>query len=601
MGHSLASPASPPKQFGPIRLIRPIGKGAMGEVWLARHELLGRDVAVKILSQRLTNQADTAFSEFIDGARVATSVEHPGLNKVYHADVADGTPYLVLEFLDGPNLQEVLERAGRLDLAAGRAMIEAMTGAVAELHNHDLAHRDLKPSNLVLTKDGRIVVTDFGLACIRPALVLRENSGIVAGTPAYMAPEMFDGVVSARTDVYAIGMTAYRLLAGRPAFEGTFDEVKHQHQSVAIDTEPLRAASAPDGVIDTIVLATSKDILFRPKSAGRLLDAFRTAFDAAGIQTASRDALRRLVREHAPSAGDPPHGNPSTAGSVAETVSQLAARKRELHSAEHIADPISSDRSPKADLANSHRRRAERRKVRIALVIASAAGAFVAAAVFAIFGRMYRHWEEGVVIDLAQTTHLRHVSFLATAGMATIWARLVLMLAPLGALMILALGAGTLAYRWLRGTPLPKDTENTLCGWCQHELRGVSAPLCTECGHRIGDQGPDEQGMLPLSRRRNRRLVMWLNLPLFFLVGIIVTRILVGVVSAAAHIPPTGPLVEFTNLFLVVFLGLSATLAFHEGFLQFNLAHCGRAWCRVCRGELKNLVEPVCPTCGERI
>jgi serine/threonine protein kinase len=346
-GHS---PASPAKQFGPIRLIRPIGKGAMGEVWLARHEFLGRDVAVKILSQQLRNQTDTAVSEFVDGAQVAASVEHPGLNKVHHADVADGTPYLVLEFLDGSNLHEVLERSGRLDLASARAVIEAMTEAVAELHKHDLAHRDLKPSNLVLTSDGRIVVTDFGLACVRSALALRGNSGIVAGTPAYMAPEMFDGVVSARTDVYAIGMTAYRLLAGRPAFDGTLDEVKRQHQTVAIDVEPLRAAGVPDGVIDTIVRATSKDILFRPKTARHLLDAFRAAFDAAGIQTASRDALRRLLREHAPTPADQAHAG--AAGTMAETVSQLAARKRELHSGGKIADPISSQH-PLPDRGNS--------------------------------------------------------------------------------------------------------------------------------------------------------------------------------------------------------------------------------------------------------
>ena len=144
-------------------------------------------------------------------------------------------------------------------------MIEAVCGAVAELHQHDLVHRDLKPSNIMLTMNGEVVVTDFGLARAGPAAPAPTRGG--RRNTSLHVPEMFDGVVSARTDVYAIGMTAYQLLCGQPAFSGTFDELKQQHQRAEIDVEPLRLARVPGAVIDVVVRATSKDILFRPKRA----------------------------------------------------------------------------------------------------------------------------------------------------------------------------------------------------------------------------------------------------------------------------------------------------------------------------------------------
>lgn len=137
----------------------------MGEVWLGRHKLLGRDVAVKFLLGKIAEQSDPAFTQFIAGAQAAAAVVHPSLNQIHHADVAGGVPYLVLELLDGRNLDEVLQQAHPIGLEAARAMIEAICEAVAELHHRDLVHRDLKPSNFVLTTDGRVVVTDYGLAC----------------------------------------------------------------------------------------------------------------------------------------------------------------------------------------------------------------------------------------------------------------------------------------------------------------------------------------------------------------------------------------------------------------------------------------------------
>ena len=164
-------------QVGPIRLTKQIGHGGMGEVWLGWHEFLGRNVAVKFLMGQAMDRKDPAFTTFMQGARVAAAIEHPGLNKIHHADVNDGVPYLVLELLDGPNLGDLVERSGPLDLSTARAVLEAVGEAVAELNQKNLVHRDIKPSNIVLTTDGRVVLTDFGLACAPGNKRRRGQSG----------------------------------------------------------------------------------------------------------------------------------------------------------------------------------------------------------------------------------------------------------------------------------------------------------------------------------------------------------------------------------------------------------------------------------------
>jgi serine/threonine protein kinase len=592
------------KQLGSIRLIGRIGRGGMGEVWLARHELLGRDVAVKILRANIRDLTDPAFTEFIQGAKVAASLCHTGLNKVHHADIVDGVPYLVLELLDGPNLHELIGRSGRLDLATARSVIEGVCDAVAELHQHDLVHRDLKPSNVMVTSDGRVVITDFGLACARAVSALRVNSGVVSGTPTYMAPEMFDGVVSARTDVYAIGMMAYELLCGKPGVSGTFDELQHQHRNVAINVQPLRAASVPDGVIDVVVRAASKDILFRPKTARHVLEGFRAAFDTAGIKSASPEALARLIKYRPPSLADQtPTPATTKSGDTVPTLSQFAAQKRDRRNSAQAQITVANEPLPQVNAGDVKRRSDERRKVWIAAVLALVGATFTALVLFLIYLRTRSHWENWVEYSLARKRVVGYTpaGFVMTTA-TPLWAQMLVILAPFVVFTIVTVGILKTVYRHLRGSPLPEDTENTRCGWCQHELRGLSEPICPECGHRIGDLGPDERGALPLSRRGSKRFAAWALLPLIFVVAMFLTAIVAMLLIRLAFRPPPGASIGGSIVMLIaVVVGLAITLAFYEASLQVNLTHGGRAWCRVCRGELRNLVEPICPACGSRI
>jgi hypothetical protein len=177
--------------------------------------------------------------------------------------------------------------------------------------------------------------------------------------------------------------------------------------------------------------------------------------------------------------------------------------------------------------------------------------------------------------------------------------------APIFILWMIVVGFSTLLYRRLRGTPVPNDTENTRCGWCQHELRGISTPVCSECGHRIGDQGRDEEGLRPLALRGPRRLMGWIFYPLFFLVVFVIVRVVgsfvIWGIAMAVHASTVVNHEKYAFWFIVLFLGLAITLTFYEGFLQFDLSHSGRSWCRVCKCELKDLTEPVCPACHARI
>jgi serine/threonine-protein kinase len=324
-----------PEQLGPVKLLRPLGEGGMGVVWLGRHELLARDVAVKFLLDIPRNGDDPNFAAFLQGARAAAALRHPGLNEVHHADVtgpqaggttAAGVPYLVMEYIDGPSLADIVRRLGPLPLPVARAIIASVCGAVAELHDHEVIHRDIKPANIMLTGEGRVVVTDFGLACPRPAASFGSAAGALAGTPAYMAPEMFEGIVSARTDVYALGITAFQLLAGRLPFEGTVGEIKSQHREKALDQPMLQEHHVPEPVIEAIERAANKNVLFRPKSARHVLDLFEEAFKRAGVGMVGSRELAALIRDGVPVGGASPNATPQV--TYYDTISTLAAGKR---------------------------------------------------------------------------------------------------------------------------------------------------------------------------------------------------------------------------------------------------------------------------------
>jgi hypothetical protein len=338
----------PGRELGPVRLLREIGRGATGTVFQGYHTVLGRDVAVKFLLHASAAPGDDGLRRFVDEARAAAAVRHAHLTQIFHADVDCGTPYLVLEYVRGPTLRQLLDAAGPLGVPAAAAILTDVAAAVQELHARGVIHRDIKPSNVLVDKDAHVFVTDFGLA-------VRRSHGQAAdfdfaGTPAYMAPEMYEGRISPRTDVYAMGVMAFQLLTGTTPFAGTFDELREKHVREPLPSDALRERGVRPEVVEVVERATNKQAMFRYKAAPDFARALR---DAAGCGlpdlARARKQLCDLVagRAAGSAGGDPTVPGPGAAtaehrlayrageavddGSslYTETISRIATIKRE--------------------------------------------------------------------------------------------------------------------------------------------------------------------------------------------------------------------------------------------------------------------------------
>jgi eukaryotic-like serine/threonine-protein kinase len=199
---------------GRYRLERELGSGGMASVHLARDEELERPVAIKLLAVPLS--ADPAFRErFLREAKLAARLSHPNVVSVFDTGEHEGRPFIVMEWVDGETLADLLHRQGALPVGEALGLARQAAAGLAHAHAAGLVHRDVKPHNLLLTVDGTVKIADFGIARAAELTGLTE-AGTVLGTAAYLAPEQFAGEVVAETaDVYGLGAVVYQMLAGR--------------------------------------------------------------------------------------------------------------------------------------------------------------------------------------------------------------------------------------------------------------------------------------------------------------------------------------------------------------------------------------------------
>jgi serine/threonine-protein kinase len=290
---------------GNYKLLRLIGKGGMGDVYLGEHELLGRTAAVKVLSPALTGPGE-GVQRFLREAVATTQIRHPGIVHIYdfgHTD--DGRAFLVMELLEGEELQHRLERVGRIEVASAMTMGRQIASALVSAHGAGIIHRDLKPANVFLVEDldveggERIKLIDFGIAKLvqdpdNPERSLTRTGGIV-GTPIYMAPEQCrGGRLDPRADVYSLGCVLFHMIAGRPPFLAqSIGDLIVAH---ATRTPPRLGDYAPEGSgaleqLVTAMLAKSPEA--RPTAAAvqsaleRLGATPSTGFEIVGRRPAS--------------------------------------------------------------------------------------------------------------------------------------------------------------------------------------------------------------------------------------------------------------------------------------------------------------------------
>ena len=301
-----------PEKLGKYELRGTLGKGAMGVVYDAWDPVIERRVAVKTISMPADGEDDRAeeYARFKREAQAAGRLSHPGIVAVYDYGDDAGVAYIAMELIEGRSLKDLLDAEHRLTPEAAVRVMRELLDALGYSHSRGVIHRDIKPTNLLLTADGTLKITDFGIARIESSSM--TQMGTVMGTPAYMSPEQFMGqTVDQRTDIYAAGVLLFELLTGERPFDGGLTAIMHKVLHTTPPKPSELSVTAPAGFDAVVARAMAR----RPEDRYPSAEAFATAIGAAlsGNAVAAFDA------------GDATLIVPSSAGPTPPPVSPIAA------------------------------------------------------------------------------------------------------------------------------------------------------------------------------------------------------------------------------------------------------------------------------------
>jgi tetratricopeptide (TPR) repeat protein len=287
-GHDHVSPEadelSPGESIGRYRIVRRVGAGGMGVVYLANDPRLDRPAAVKLLPPHLTLDP-AARRRFEEEARAASALDHPHIATVYEVgDAPGGRLYIAMAYYEGETLREALDR-GPLPIRGVLELGAQIASALAAAHRHGIVHRDVKPANVVVTEEGVAKLVDFGVAKAAGRALTR--TGALPGTVAYMSPEQTAGdVVDPRTDVWAMGVMLYEMLAGRHPFvadgeQALIHRIRHDEPTALERARP----GVPPELATLVSRCLSKPAAERYPDAGALLGALRAVDAGAAVHT----------------------------------------------------------------------------------------------------------------------------------------------------------------------------------------------------------------------------------------------------------------------------------------------------------------------------
>jgi beta-lactam-binding protein with PASTA domain/tRNA A-37 threonylcarbamoyl transferase component Bud32 len=317
-----------------------IARGGMATVYLATDLRLERRVAIKVMHGHLAD--DAAFRDrFIQEARSAARLAHPNVVNVFDQGQDSDMAYLVMEYLQGITLRDLLKEYGKLTPEQTMDIMEAVLAGLAAAHKAGIVHRDLKPENVLLADDGRIKISDFGLA--RAATANTATGQALLGTIAYLSPELVTrGIADTRSDIYAVGIMMYEMLVGEQPYKGDQPvQIAYQHANERVPSPSVKNPKVPGPLDELVLWATARDPEQRPRDARTLLDQlFETQNMVRDGVTSSPTGPQRTMVLPTSGAGAAAHDTGDTqvlsrarrTGPVAlESATRLATDSRQRH------------------------------------------------------------------------------------------------------------------------------------------------------------------------------------------------------------------------------------------------------------------------------
>jgi serine/threonine-protein kinase len=300
------------------RLLRKLGEGGMGQVYLAEQMSLRRRVALKLLRNELARN-EISRRRFEAEAKAVAQLNHPNIVQVYHVGNSNGRLFMALEYVEGRNLRDYLAHKGIPELLLALSIMRQVASALQRAAEFGIVHRDIKPENILLSRKGQVKVADFGLARVfsedQPAVTLTQT-GTAMGTPLYMSPEQVEGKpVDHRTDIYSLGVTCYHMLSGQPPFEGeTAFAVALQH----VQAEPSALAALRPDLPAELPLVITKMMAKQPaeryQTAREVLQDLRRLTQALKGKTTDTQPLLAATAPPTPAGVARPANVPVAAG-----------------------------------------------------------------------------------------------------------------------------------------------------------------------------------------------------------------------------------------------------------------------------------------------
>ena len=309
------------RRFERYKIHAEIGRGGMARVYRATDTILGRSVALKVLSPQLAS--DPEFSaRFRREGKIVAGLQHPHIVTLFDIGESEGIQYLAMEFIDGRSIYAVIRERGALPGEVVAILIRAVALALDYAHAQGAVHRDIKPQNILIDQNGRILLTDFGISVSSNDEAGRlTKTGLFMGTPEYMSPEQVSGVVvDHRTDLYSLAISAFEMFAGEVPFIGNTPELIVAHAQKTPPDLPVQSHGLPEGLVAVLHKALAKN----PDDRFTSCLAFSMAIDAAFAELPANTTASSMVAGMARSRHESPRST-RTIESDVDTTRELQA------------------------------------------------------------------------------------------------------------------------------------------------------------------------------------------------------------------------------------------------------------------------------------